>query len=544
MMTGSKHDPFPQAAEDWWTRSADLCPTGCLVQGAPPPLGFEVWCARHDGSRHGPSSRWVVGLRTDTFYVDGQKEGWELEWNQDGTLRAACEYKAGVRDGQAFRQFATWSEEGPYAHDVKHGVWTLMRRTGGKLRAESWQHGKLHGRYERWHGNGELAEDGLYDQGARYGQWSWWHDNGVKACERHFVRGEPAGVHRSWDKAGTLLDEVDFGQGNGRWTEFHDDGSRKLEGHYLDGRRHGLWSRWNRQGDLVGTSDFVRGSGVEVLWDDQGRKRSETEYREGIAHGRGSTWNEDGRLTCVDYYESGRLRASHDYDGEGRLESSTEWNGDLVKLSQFEDGELVTVTERCPYGTRHYQLEHEQVQQVQATVGNWSNTVHKGPPAGVTASRDQTERHDLGDLHVTFELVGDRVVAATFQVGDDGGSHRRLRFALAHSGKDEPRPPIGLENADVPRPRFELAEVEQQMRDGTDLEVELSSGRVTSLVERRAGAIVRHVMPDDPQFLDIANLRRLFGSLSTEESLETPCDDPDGSPDGGHRRARRDSAKR
>jgi hypothetical protein len=102
-----------------------------------------------------------------------------------------------------------------------------------------------------------------------------------------------------------------------------------------------------------------------------------------------------------------------------------------------------------------------------------------------------------------------------------------MRFALTRTDDEERRHPVEVENAGVPRPQLELVEFQQRMRDGTEFEVELSGGRVTLLVERRAGAIVRHVMPDEPPFLDIANLRRLFDSLPPDLSSEpakTPSD--------------------
>jgi hypothetical protein len=109
--------------ERWWAE-ARPCPEGATLQGAAPPDGSEVWCARADGSRHGPSTTWHPG----------------------STAKAA---------------------EGRYAAGNQHGVWTWWSAGDTPWRQVAFAHGIRHGRVVLWNGQGTVTRVEEWERGTR-----------------------------------------------------------------------------------------------------------------------------------------------------------------------------------------------------------------------------------------------------------------------------------------------------------------------------------------------------------------------------------------
>jgi hypothetical protein len=134
-------------------------------------------------------------------------------------------------------------------------------------------------------------------------------------------------------------------------------------------------------------------------------------------------------------------------------------------------------------------------------VGSQMHSLHTYP-------RDRhTESHAVGNLRIDLDVVSGRITEATFQVGDNRSAHRRLRL----------RPPAPDTDADaeaaLPGALLALVEVEQRLRDGTEFDVQLTDGKVTSIAERKDRVLVRSISLEEPRWLDLARLPDLIDEL-------------------------------
>ena len=100
------------AAANWWQEGAS-CPPDARLHGGPPPDGFEVWCARQDGQRHGLHLGWHRNGRQAFVreYRDGVASGMAIDWWSSGQQARAGRYADGIRQGQWRR----WHADGQLA---------------------------------------------------------------------------------------------------------------------------------------------------------------------------------------------------------------------------------------------------------------------------------------------------------------------------------------------------------------------------------------------------------------------------------------------
>ncbi len=107
----------PRFAADWWQEGA-TCPPDSRLYGGAPPDGFEVWCARPDGQRHGFNVGWHRNGRQAFVreYRDGVASGVALDWWSSGHQSRAGTYAGGVRQGQWRR----WRSDGELAEVIDY----------------------------------------------------------------------------------------------------------------------------------------------------------------------------------------------------------------------------------------------------------------------------------------------------------------------------------------------------------------------------------------------------------------------------------------
>jgi antitoxin component YwqK of YwqJK toxin-antitoxin module len=111
---------------------------------------------------------WKSGRkRGEGSYRDGRKDGTWFEWDDNGILRVAQDY----RDG------------------VLHGRRTVWNSDGNRWREFSYVGGQLEGEFSEWHENGELKATGLYRDGHKDGRWLAWDGEG-RLSEEFYERGE------------------------------------------------------------------------------------------------------------------------------------------------------------------------------------------------------------------------------------------------------------------------------------------------------------------------------------------------------------------
>ena len=129
----------------FWQRGAKACPAGARLEGAAPPAGREVYCARGK-TRIGAYVRWSASgerMAESGQYDRGQRTGVWKRFDDKGVLR----------------------ETGPYRASKKHGVWS------------------------EWHPGGAQAVDGRFVDGVKHGRWTWFDTEGTILRQVDYDRG-------------------------------------------------------------------------------------------------------------------------------------------------------------------------------------------------------------------------------------------------------------------------------------------------------------------------------------------------------------------
>jgi hypothetical protein len=81
-----------------------------------------------------------------------------------------------------------------------------------------------HGRYERWHDNGNKEYEAVFVRGRKEGTTVRYHKNGWVAARQEYRDGKRHGASVSWDASGTKVKEENWADGrpHGTWTIWKD----------------------------------------------------------------------------------------------------------------------------------------------------------------------------------------------------------------------------------------------------------------------------------------------------------------------------------
>lgn len=97
------------------------------------------------------------------------------------------------------------------------------------LEASSYKDGRLHGKHQEWHSNGQLSFECKFEEGEKIGVETAWHEQGVKISHYTYSAGFLEGECTEWDRNGQIkwthtyhLDSRD-----GPFTEWYSNGTKK-----------------------------------------------------------------------------------------------------------------------------------------------------------------------------------------------------------------------------------------------------------------------------------------------------------------------------
>ena len=91
------------------------------------------------------------------------------------------------------------------------GRWKFWDEKGQLSEVVTFRHGSVHGKYERYHSNGQLLCEGLYVDDQFNALWTYYHPNGQKQREEYYTydelegMSEPKGTWRTWNNKGQLI---------------------------------------------------------------------------------------------------------------------------------------------------------------------------------------------------------------------------------------------------------------------------------------------------------------------------------------------------
>jgi antitoxin component YwqK of YwqJK toxin-antitoxin module len=295
------------------------CPAGTRQQRL--FYADELWCARPDGTRHGPYRDGWTSPVEEGAYRDGKRDGWWRRWS-NGVLVDERRYDRDRADGRA----RTWSETGVLLSDG-----TMSR-------------GEKVGRWRAWHDNGRLASVGRYDRGRRVGRHQEWSRDGDLISDGGYRSDKQEGLWIDGDEYGESAGRGRYARGKpeGRWT-FTYDGKRSAVGNFRHGLREGAWTFYWSEGDSIKERGRYRRGRREGTWTfhdffDQRRDAVSAGCRDGEPHGR-VVWRQAegyGRgYELVATFARGML------DGPWTERYPRGSRGHLVHHGVYRDGSLV-----------------------------------------------------------------------------------------------------------------------------------------------------------------------------------------------------------
>jgi antitoxin component YwqK of YwqJK toxin-antitoxin module len=148
---------------------------------------------------------------------------------------------------------------------IKHGIIQKFNHgiDNNKLLIEecSYTFGVLHGPYRRWHPNGVLCEDSIYDNNKLIVQ-KYYNVSGQISAEYNYVDGQKQGLQKMWHPNGAILFEGHYLNGIcfGEHNHYNIKGIRiLLENFNCSGQLHGTCQKWYHDGQLAEDFNFVDG---------------------------------------------------------------------------------------------------------------------------------------------------------------------------------------------------------------------------------------------------------------------------------------------
>jgi antitoxin component YwqK of YwqJK toxin-antitoxin module len=210
------------------------CPVGARKKGSAPPGGFDEWCERPDGKRHGP----------------------RLQYDADGNVIASMEYMEGARHGEVvILRKGLDQARGRCWKGKPDGEW-VIGRGDRKREVVTWKEGVLHGPFHQWTVTGMKSAEGQFVEGQPQGQWTYFYETGFKFHEGAYDGGGLACAESA--QRNFCVEDI--------WRDTGCQLGRDMGPGIAAGRKEGRtgeWKEWRTNGHLLKTSRWA--GGKEVL---------------------------------------------------------------------------------------------------------------------------------------------------------------------------------------------------------------------------------------------------------------------------------------
>jgi len=139
-----------------------------IAEQLKPACTGAIWCARADGTMHGPYASFQRGGQPLEcgHYADGKKHGLWTEWYENGQRRAVIEGKPGGNwaywypDGILWKSYVAWEESGE-----RRGVSKSWYRNGARESEFNFLNGQPDGNWTSWDEVGNASKVEVYEKG-------------------------------------------------------------------------------------------------------------------------------------------------------------------------------------------------------------------------------------------------------------------------------------------------------------------------------------------------------------------------------------------
>ncbi len=311
----------PPAAES--DQMEPVCPKGTKEKGTPDEDevdSFDVWCAKPNGVKHGPSYRTGIvegsGVHPvheafEGSYRNGKKHGL---W-QEGDSEFVGHYLNNLRHGHWVHVYQIDDDlvdrHIAYVAGILHGreLVTTYFSEPGIVVESAWNKGKQQGPYKSWTVEGQKDKRGAHKDGARHGEWTTWDEEGHKLLRANYDRGVPHGQFEYWDAEGKSIARFEMKSGTGDWVEYDEERAVIEQGKLDQGKRQGPWIEVGKYMKEAGAYEKGTRTGPWVAHHKNGKKYSQYSqgsYLRGKESGPWEYWDPDGSLVAAGTYVAGQ----------------------------------------------------------------------------------------------------------------------------------------------------------------------------------------------------------------------------------------------
>lgn len=269
---------------------------------------------------------------------EGQYHGEYAEYWSDGTLRNQYRYVEGERDGEQLTFYENGNRESraQYKNGKPFGM-TERYYSDGTLSSRSHfnEHGQ-NGLYESFHKNGQPEQRSMIKNGEREGERLYWSEDGSPVYQQHYLAGKLHGEERSYRYGGVLyaIKQYQHGIQVGKQLTYDDAGNVQSEQHFDEKGREVKSVSFNSAGNKTSQTDIRYPEKGNVSTEQRFNEQGQLVYKNEIDNGR------DWRL-LQRFDDNGKLiareeRLNGDYTG---LYLGSDWQGNQTRAN-YRDGEF------------------------------------------------------------------------------------------------------------------------------------------------------------------------------------------------------------
>ena len=158
------------------------CDLGCPDGSEQKKGSYERYCAKPDGTRHGPAIKWHDYTHPSGAgeYVDGKLEGTWMDWYPLGEVRKKTEYENGVKHGEELSYYknGTMSASREFSEGVQVGVERTYYEGGEVMMESTWRAGEEYGTKTYFYEDGQKKKEATVVRGCECGHVHCWSQDG------------------------------------------------------------------------------------------------------------------------------------------------------------------------------------------------------------------------------------------------------------------------------------------------------------------------------------------------------------------------------
>ena len=272
--------------------------------------------SNREGQYHGEYfNYWPDGaVRNQYRYVEGERDGEQLTFYENGNPESRAQYKNGKPFGMTERYYSDG---------------TLSSRSHFNEYGQN-------GLYESFHKNGQPEQRAMIKNGEREGERLYWSEDGSPVYQQHYLAGKLHGEERSYRYGGVLYSVKQYQHGIqvGKQLTYDEAGKVVTEQHFDDKGREVQSVSFNSAGNKTRQTDIRYGEKGNISTEQHYNEQGQLIYKNEIDNGR--NWRLLQRFDDNAELIGREERLNGNYTG---LYLGSDWQGNQTRAN-YRDGEF------------------------------------------------------------------------------------------------------------------------------------------------------------------------------------------------------------